>query len=756
MIPSFLLFACQSGSAAQAGAAAAPAPPQELAAQPTVDVDAVFRLLEQVRNVPPPGLEWLDARHYLVVGRPPEAAAGEPPRLHKVEVESGAWTPLYDRLALHEALAALAPIGADAAAQLASESGHELLRGAGGTPTGLLIRHQQRVYAWSFGEPVAREVAAPDEHGRAPEHAGASPDGTRLAFVRGNDLFVARLDGAAEGPAAETRLTQDGGPERLNGVLDWVYQEEIYGRGNWRAFWWSPDSARLALLQLDESPVREYRVEDHIPQYGRQEVWRYPKAGEDNPLVQVGSVSAAGGEIVWLDLAAWPAEDRLVMRVDWTPAGDQVVLQVCNRIQSRLDLVFGDPTTGATRVVLTESSGDWVEPSPIHWLGDGGFLWESARTGRKHLYRYRRDGGLIGALSAGDFQVLGVEGVDEAGGAVYATTDEGDALQRHLWRFPLDLSPRARVTQARGTHQIDMAPGFQWFLDTWSNAEDPGATEIRRCADDTLVRRLSRGDRDALAASGFIEPEFVRVLNREGHELEARYLPPRGLRPGQRAPVLVYQYSGPESPVVRDQFGGRNELWHQALARAGILVWSCDARSASGKAHADAAVSYRRLGETELRDIEDGLDWLLQKGLADPARIGIWGWSYGGYMAAYALTHSTRFRLGIAGAPVTDWRNYDTVYTERYMATPQDNADGYRRSSVVQAAADLHGELLLVHGTLDENVHLANTLQLAYALQEAGKQFRLMLYPRNRHGVSDPDQRRHLYLMMSEFLLQRL
>lgn len=754
---SWLLLACTSAPQAPAPPIQAPAPAAATAQQGSaraVDVDGVFRLLEEVRNRPPTGLRWLDAQHYAQVGRLAGAGAGAAAQLQRVDARSGTAEPLYDLPALHAALAAVPELSGTAAEELAGRA--TLLRAADGAPTGLLIAQGDALYAWGFHDAAVRRVAGPDASGAAPEHPGASPDGARVAYVRGNDLYTARMAPPAEGESAEARLSQDGGPDRLNGVLDWVYQEEIYGRGTWEAYWWSPDSARLAYLQLDESPVREFRVEDHIPLYGKQEVWRYPKAGEANPLVRAGCVPAAGGDTVWLDLSAWPPEDRLLMSVGWTPEGDRVVLQICNRVQNQLDLVLADPATGKTEVVLSEKSKDWVAPAPLDWLDDGSFVWQSARTGRNHLYRYRRDGVLLGALTAGDFQVLSVAGVDAPGGVLYALTDEGNPLQKHLWRVPLDLSARSRLTLTRGSHDVQVAPGCGYFLDTWSNAEDPGATELRSCADGALLRELSHGDRERLLASGFQAPQFTTVRNREGYEMQARYLQPPGPQRGQRYPVLVYQYSGPESPTVRDAFGGRNELWHQALARAGVLVWSCDNRSASGLSHSDGATCYRRLGETELRDIEDGLDWLAQKGLADPARIGIWGWSYGGYMTSYALTHSTRFKLGIAGAPVTDWRNYDTVYTERYMGTPQDNPDGYRRSSVVEAAAQLHGELLLIHGTIDENVHLANTLQLAYALQEAGRQFRLMLYPRSRHGVADPEQRLHLYRMMSDFVLQEL
>lgn len=743
--------ATQPQSAAPAGAAA-------------VDLDAAFRLADEVRNPRPPGLGWLDADHISIHGRPPDAAPDAPAGPYRVRADSGAWTPLYQPAELARALAGLDAMSAEEAAEIARRHPSSFLAGPGGFPAGLLIGHEDSLYAWRFGAGSVVRVAGPDAEGRPPENELPSPDGAAVAFVRGNDLHVAVLPplaaaaGEPPGPVAatEVRLTHDGGPERLNGILDWVYQEEVYGRGDWRAFWWSPDSSRLAFLRLDEGAVREFRVEDHIPLYGKLETWRYPKAGESNPGVEVGCVAAAGGAVTWLDLAAWPPEDRLVVWVGWTPDSAEVVLQIANRIQTRLDLVLADPVTGAARSVIREEPGAWVQRSPVQWLRDGSFLWQSVRTGRNHLYRYRRDGALLGAITAGEFQVLEVALVDEDAGVVFAVTDEGNPLERHLWRIPLDLSPRTRVTSGRGTHSVEMAPGGRWYLDTWSNAEDPGATELRETASGRLVRELSRGAREKLLRAGFSPPEFHRVPTRDGFPMEARLVRPPDPRPAQGYPVLVSVYGGPESAVVRDAWGGRQETWLQALARAGYLIWSCDNRSASGKAYADAAVAYRRLGETELRDVEDGLDWLVARGLADPERIGIFGWSYGGYLAAYALTHSKHFKAGIAGAPVTDWRNYDTIYTERYMSTPQDNPDGYRTSSVVEAAGNLHGDLLLIHGTMDENVHLANTLQLAYALQEAGKPFWMMLYPRNRHGVGDPEQRRHLYELMTGFILARL
>jgi len=711
-----------------------------------IDIPALRKESRAVRGDQPFGLRWMDGEHYLVFAAPPGAAAGTSPQLLMVEAATGVEKPLYDAAAMEEALAALPGVEGTQAAGLARRPSYLFLPGY----EGVVLTLEGRVILYRFADRRALELLAGGEEGAA-EELSVSPDGKWLAFVRGNNLWAVSTAGGDARP-----LTTAGGEDHLAGKLDWVYQEEIYGRGDWKGYWWSPDSQRIAFLELDESPVGEFRVEDHIPTLGKGEVWRYPLAGQPNPGVELGVVPVAGGEAVRADLAAWPPDDRLVMKVDWTPGGKAVAIQVANRIQDRIDLLLVDPGDGSVKRVLREESPTWVNRSPVTWLADGTFLWQSEADGWRHLYHYRTDGTFLGRLTSGDFDVLSVAGVDEEHGEVLATTNEGDILGRRFWRIPLDGSPRKVVTSGPGSHSVNPAPGFRFAIHSWSRADDPGAVELIRLPSGRPLRVLGRGDRGRLVRDGFRKPEFLTVPNRDGFPMEAMVVKPPGFREGRRYPVLVYIYGGPNAPQVRDRWGGFRALWHDALARRGYLIWVCDNRSASGKGHANTEVMYRRAGETELRDVEDGLDWLVRRGWADPSRIGIWGWSYGGFMTTYALTHSDRFRMGIAGGPVTDWHNYDTVYTERYMDTPEHNKEGYEASSVVRAAANLHGALLLIHGTMDENVHMANTLQLAEALEKAEKPFDLMLYPRNRHGIVRPAQSEHLYRTMTRFLLEHL
>lgn len=721
-----------------------------------VDVGALLELAEELDQVPHEVRGWIDEESWIEWGRAPGAAADAPEQLLRVEARSGRSEPLYDAEALEAALARLPQFDAGQARRAARRRRYDWLPDR----SGFLLEHGGTVFAYRFEEHRAVAITSGAEAvGRE-----ISPDGRHLAFVRGGEIWLTSTAALEERP-----LTRGGGAEVLNGRLNWVYQEEIYGRGNYDGFWWSPDSQRIAFLQLDQSGMGEYRVEDHLPRHGAQQLYRYPKAGDPNPVARVGC-TMLDGEAVWLAVEDRPADDRLIVSVDWQPDSARVLVQVTSRIQNELELWSADPVSGAARVLYEERSPAWIKRLPLTWLPDGGLLLLSDRSGWRHLYRLAEDG-RITAITSGDFEVLKVASVGPEGRSVYAQTNEGNLLERHVWHVPLDGSPRRRVTQGRGTHSARVSPEAGLAVVRWSNAGDPGGLRLLELPGGEVVREIGRAPVELLETVGFREPEFLEVPNRDGFRMQAKLQRPagfrtkdvrtkdvraRGFRAGRSFPVLIYTYGGPHAPAVRDRFGGFRDLWHSALADEGYLVWTCDNRSASGAGREAAAAMYRRAGETELADLLDGLDWLEAQGWADPARVGIWGWSYGGFMSAYALTHSDRFRMGIAGAPVTDWRNYDSIYIERYMDTPEANPEGYERSSVVAAAADLEGELLIIHGTLDENVHMANSLQLAYALQQAGKSFELMLYPKNRHGVREPRQREHLYRMMTAFILAEL
>lgn len=579
-----------------------------------------------------------------------------------------------------------------------------------------------------------------------------SPSGRHVAFIRGYDLHV--VD-AAQG--REKALTHDGDELVRNGLLDWVYQEEVYGRGNYRGFWWSPDSSKLAFLQLNENSVPEVALVDYLASHQGLEVYRYPRAGDPNPRVRLGVVSLENPVVQWLDVASDPGDEEiLIVRVSWTPDGKAVLCHVQNRVQTWLELILIDLATGKKELLIRESSPAWVNrlEDPV-WLRDQSFLWLSERTGYQHIYHYSREGRLLRSVTEGDWEVRSIASVDETAGWVYFTGTRDTVLEEQLYRIRLDGTSLQKISKEPGTHKPLFNAGVTMFLDTWSDISTPPRTALF-AADGSLVRSVEQNEVSLLKEYDLSEPDFVQFRTRDGLLLDAILIKPLDFDPSARYPVLLHTYSGPHGPEVLNRWRGSGYLWHQMLASEGYLVWVCHSRTFSGKGVGVAWPAHRDLGKLELRDLEDGLNWLKARPYVDPARIGIFGWSYGGYMVTYAMTHSDSFKIGISGAPVTDWHLYDSVYTERFMGLPQDNEQGYDRSSAINSAHNLKGNLLLIHGTMDDNVHMQNTLKFAHALQKAGKEFQLMLYPASRHGVRDERQVMHLRTLMTQFIRDNL
>jgi dipeptidyl-peptidase-4 len=572
-----------------------------------------------------------------------------------------------------------------------------------------------------------------------------------VAFVRENDLHVVEV-----ASHREQALTTDGNRELLNGKLDWLYQEEIYGRGQFRGYWWSPDSSRLAFLQLDERPVPEYTVVDHIPYRPALEVTDYPKAGDPNPTVKLGIARVAGGDPSWVDLSSYSATEFLIVNVGWTPDSQQVVHQVQNREQTWLDLNLASVSTGQARRVLRETTSAWVNETgnPV-WLKDGSFLWFSERSGFKHLYRYNTSGEMVRQITSGRWEVRTLFGVDENAGVVYFSSPERSSIATDIYRIRLDGTAMTRLSQRDGTNRAIFNSDSTLFVGIWSNASTPTQVRLHR-ADGTEVRVIDANAVPALAEFRPSPPEFVQVKARDGFVMDGMLIKPPDFSPSRRYPIYQFTYAGPGAAQVRDQWGGSDYMFHQMLAQQGIVVWILDNRSASGKGAESQWPVWGRLGELELQDLEDGIAWLKQQSWVDPSRIILSGWSYGGFMTAYALTHSNSWSAGIVGAPVTDWLDYDTVYTERLMKMPQHNADGYRRTAPRFAADRLNARMLLIHGTMDDNVHMQNSVQFAYELQKAGKPFEMMVYAKSRHGFADPRLIAHLHQTMFDFVMRSI
>lgn len=704
-------------------------------------IDDIFDPVKRVDfNGYIPRISWMpDGKSYVLANTDRDHG---PIGLTKVDAVSGKSEPLLDTTRLAKALEG-SGIPAPDAQDLASGMDFTF----NDTMTALVVDFGDDLYWYDVASGrSARLTSTPG----AETNVSFSPDGRRVGFVRDGNLYV--VDVATQ---AERALTTDGGGDRLNGRLDWVYEEELYGRGQTTAYWWSPDSSMLAYLSLDDAKVPTWVLTDDVPMDQTVELTKYPQVGDPNPTVRVGAVAAAGGATHWMDLSAYEPANTLVVRVGWTPDSKRVVYEVQNRTQSWLELMAAGATGGKPSMLLRESSNSWIDAIDVPaWLPDGSFLWQSERTGYRHVYHYAADGTLLGAVTAGDWDVRDLYGA-APDGWVYFAAAERSPIANHVYRVRLDGSSMARLSATEGGHFASFNPQRSMYVDIFSTATMPPQTRLFDSSG-KLVRTIEENHVAALDQYNLGRVEFMQVKTRDGFPMEAMMIKPPNFDPSKKYPVMSYTYSGPGAQSVRDSWGRQTYLWHQLLARHGYIIWVCDNRSASAKGVKTAHTAFHNFGVQELQDLEDGLAWLKQQPYVDGSRIGLWGWSFGGFMTSYALTHSTSFKIGIAGAPVTDWRLYDSIYTERYMGLPGENPEGYAKTSVIRAAADLSGRLLLIHGAIDNNVHLQNSIQFIDALQKSGKQFQFMIYPQSRHGVTHPLRVKHLRAMMTDFILQNL
>jgi dipeptidyl-peptidase-4 len=573
-----------------------------------------------------------------------------------------------------------------------------------------------------------------------------SPDNRSVSFRRGPDLFVLDIESKVV-----TQLTKNGSDTLLNGQLDWVYPEEL-DLGT--AHWWSPDSRSIAYLQFDVSREPIFPEVSLLNPRAVLEPERYPQPGDPNAEVRLGIVPVAGGETKWMDLG--DTRNSLLARIVWSPSGEEIMAERLNRVQNRLDLLMANVSTGLSRVVLHEEDPYWINVSgePI-FLGTGDrFLWTSERSGFRHIYLYSADGKLLKQLTSGEWQVDNITAVDDEHKRVFFTSDESSALERQLWSVDLDRgdgAARRLVSQAEGMHSISMAPHQAFYLDDYSSLTTPLASRIFR-ADGTEEREYHAGPGAAYANDYEILPtEIVKIKASDGTLLYARMIKPTGFDPSKKYPAVVVVYGGPDARYVQDSWQGI--AWDQVLAQKGFVVWQLDNRGSTGRGHAFESVVYHDLGRHELKDQREGIAWLTSQGFVDPQRIGLYGWSYGGYMTLYTVTNAPGLiRAAVSGDPVTDWRNYDTIYTERYMGLPEENPEGYRVSATTTNAAGFGDtKLLMIHNIEDDNVHFQNSVQMAAALEQAGKQFDMLVYPQKTHNVSGPEYKQLLEEMTSFF-----
>ncbi len=575
-----------------------------------------------------------------------------------------------------------------------------------------------------------------------------SPDGRYVSFIRDHNLWLVSV---ADGK--ERAITHAGMEQVRKGELDWVYPEELDIK---TACWWSPDSSAIAYLEMDERKVSQYPMVDFSSPSGEAEMERYPPAGGANPIVRVFVASMNGGEPRTMDIGA--ETDIYIPRVNWLTDSKHLAIQRLNRTQTTLDLLIADTATGKTRGALSENDPNWINVSDdLYFLKDGKrFLWSSERSGYRHLYLYELEGKQLAQLTKGDWEVSSLDGVDESKGLLYFTATEKSPMERHLYRVAFDGAGFARLTKDDGTHAAVLAPNAAAFYDTYSNTATPPRQDLYR-ADGSRIATSNENKIAELADYHLSPMEFVTVKSRDGVQLNASIIKPPDFNPQNKYPVLVYTYGGPHAQVVRNMWGGANFLWHQLMAQKGYIIFSVDNRGSEGRGHAFETPLHFRMGAQELSDQRDGVQYLKSLPYVEAKRIGIWGWSYGGHMTLHAMFEAgDDFKVGFAGGPVTDWRYYDTIYTERYLGLPQKNEKGYQDSSPVKYAGQLKGKLLIAHGTGDDNVHYANTLAVINDLIEAGKYVEVMAFPGRGHGVSDPPARRVLWQRVTQFFLDNL
>jgi len=599
----------------------------------------------------------------------------------------------------------------------------------------MLIAVEGDLFLLRTGTGKWEQLTATPEAERDPK---LSPDGRFVSFRRDHDLYSLEIAGHKV-----TRLTTDGSATLLNGELDWVYPEELDLS---TASWWSPDSTQLAYLQFDIAHESIFPQVDLLSWRAFMEPERFPQPGTPNADVRLGVVSADGGPTRWMDLGE--TRGHLLARVYWSPDSRALAYERLNRIQNHLDLGLADVHTGASKLLLSEDDSYWINVNnDFRFLNKGKqFLWGSERDGFLHLYLYSAEDKRFSQVTKGEWEVTNVAGVNEESHELFFVSTEESPVERQLYRIRMDGKQKQRLSGGAGTHSISMSPTAEYYMDTYSSLSTPP----RRTLHESDGSQIAVYKESTPPDVEMLPTEIVKIKATDGAQLYARMIKPAGFSPDKKYPVIVVIYGGPGIQVVHDAWSGVN--FDQVLAQKGYLIWQLDNRGSSGRGHIWESEIYHETGTHELKDQLDGIQYLASLGYADMSRVGISGWSYGGYMTLYALANAPAvFKAGIAGAPVTDWRNYDSIYTERYMGLPDENAEGYKRSSPQTHAADIKARLLILHNIEDDNVHFQNTVQMANVLERAGKQFQMIVYPQKSHGVGGPLRQQMLQAMLDFF-----
>lgn len=611
-----------------------------------------------------------------------------------------------------------------------------------------IYRHSTREHYYVYDR-VKKNLRKVTGNGKA-MYGVFSPDGNKLAYVRDNNLYIFDL-----ATGAEAAVTVDGKRnEIINGATDWVYEEEFSMDV---AFAWSPDGKNIAYYKFDESRVKEFNLTYYGELYPKEEKYKYPKAGEENSLVSlhVYNLSSAASREIFKTDKVW----EYIPRMQWTKSSDVLSFQRTNRHQNVLELAFYNLTDNKTTVILKEENKSFIEiTDDLTFLSDGKrFIWTSSRDGFNHIYLYDITGKMMQQITNGRYDVTKYYGFDEKTQTFYYQSAERSPLERHLYSVSL-AGKKKTLTQSAGIHNAAFTNGLRYFVDTYSSFGTPFTCALND-QNGKLIRTLedNAGTRKNLDAANLGKTDTMSFLTADNVRIYGWIITPPDFDKTKKYPVLMHVYGGPGVQTVTNDWDGPNYLWHQYLAQKGYIVVSFDNRGTPGRGLDFANCIYKDMGNLEVQDQLSALNHMKKQSYVDGNRVGVWGWSFGGYMTSLLMTKGEgAFKAGIAVAPVTTWRYYDSIYTERYLQTPQENPKGYDDNSPINFAKGLKGKFMLVHGSTDDNVHMQNTMDFVTALIKANKQFDQFIYPNKNHGIYGGNTRLHLYTQMTNFLMENL
>lgn len=578
-----------------------------------------------------------------------------------------------------------------------------------------------------------------------------SKDGKKIAYGFNNNLFVKNLE-----TGKTQQITQDGKKNSIiNGITDWVYEEEF---AFVRAFDWNKNSSKIAFIRFDETEVPEFSMDIYGNQlYPTQQVFKYPKAGEANAKVSLHVYDLNSGKTSNVDLSDY--NSYYIPRIKWTEDANVLSAQVTNRHQNTLDLVFVDASSNKTKLVLQEKDNAYVDVTDnLTFLNDNSFIWTSEKSGWNHIYFYDKNGKLLSQVTDGPWEVTSYYGFDQNTGRVYYQSSENGSINRDVYSILPSGKNKVRLSQQTGTNSGSFSANYSYYINTFSNATTPYTYTLHESLSGKQLRSIVDNAGLSEKLSGFkMSPKEFSTISVNGNELNMYTIKPLNFDPNKEYPLFMYQYSGPGSQQVANRWNGTNDYWYQMLAQEGYIVVCVDGRGTGLKGRDFKKMTQKELGKYE---VEDQIAVAKQLGALpyiDASRIGIWGWSYGGFMSSNCLFQAPdTFAMAIAVAPVTSWRFYDSIYTERYMQTPQENASGYDENSPISHVNNLKGDFLLVHGSADDNVHYQNTMRLVEALVQADKDFDWAVYPDKNHGIYGGNTRLHLYKKMTKFINETL